>query len=52
VLLAFIASAAAAVRPHDHFEVVAVRVAEIDAAPAVAMVDLAGPATSDQLSIR
>src|SRR6476646_7434177 len=39
-------SAAAAVRPRDHFEVVAVRVAEIDAAPAVVMVDLAGPATS------
>jgi len=32
--------------PRDHFEVVAVRVAEIDAAPAVVMVDLAGPATS------
>src|SRR5262245_42694853 len=39
-------SAVAAVRPRDHFEGVAVRVAEIDAAPAVVMVDLAGPPTS------
>jgi hypothetical protein len=37
-------SAAAAVRPGDHFEVVAVRITKIDAAPAIIAVDLAGPA--------
>src|SRR6516225_4391857 len=37
-------SAAAAVGPGDHFEIVAVRIAKIDAASAIVVVDLAGPA--------
>ena len=37
-------SAAAPVRPGDHFEIVTVWIAKIDAASAIVVVDLAGPA--------
>ena len=37
-------SAAAAVRPGDHFEVMTVRIPKIDAASAIVVVDLSGPA--------